>query len=171
MWYGWRLDLEWVGGWVEHDRRDVDRCDPVDERMVHPRDQAGAASRQSLDEVDLPERARAVQAVGHQVADQLLELLAAAGRGERHAAHVAVGVEVAVLHPDRVRDPERGLVEAHRVVRYQVDALAEAADHLVATDMPLEDQHPAHVHVDRAALGLDRRDVGRGKRFGRVQSS
>src|SRR3954469_5047490 len=64
-----------VGTVVQDDLPEVDRMDAVHERLVDCCDPSEAAPREPLDDVDLPQRARAVHASGLDPADELLELL------------------------------------------------------------------------------------------------
>ena len=66
------------------------------------------AAGDALDDRQLPQRARAVQAPRELVADELGQLVRAAGRRQRGAAHVPAEVELVVVDPDRVGHPARG---------------------------------------------------------------
>ena len=67
------------------------------------------AGLQPLDDVELPQRAAAVEQARMQAADQLLQLLEGAGLGQHDAADVVVEIDVVVVDPDRVRQLERHL--------------------------------------------------------------
>src|SRR5206468_5242172 len=100
----------------------------------------------------LPERPGAIEPFRHRLPDQLTELGVAARRRQRGPAYVAVRVEAAVLHPDRVREAEGRTIEAHRVARDQVDPLPHSADDGLAFDPALEDEDAPDMHVDRSPL-------------------
>ncbi len=81
----------------------------VDRAVVHLGDDADVAVGQALDHVELPQRAVRSSGVLAICAGQLGQLLVAAGGGDADAADVVVEVEVGVLDPDRVVEPERHL--------------------------------------------------------------
>ena len=64
-----------------------------------------------LDHPHLPQRPRPVQRQAGEVAGELGELGGAARRRQREPVDVAVDVEVPVVHPDRVVEPERHLAQ------------------------------------------------------------
>ena len=66
----------------------------------------------ALDDVELPQRPRAIQRQRHDPRDLVGELLVGARRRERHLAHVVAEVDLGLLDPVRMVEPERHLGEA-----------------------------------------------------------
>jgi hypothetical protein len=77
-------DLEALRRAVEDYRAHVHRRDVVYERVVHLRDEGGAATPEPLDERELPQRARAVERLGQDLADELAELRVTRRLRQRH---------------------------------------------------------------------------------------
>ena len=100
----------------------------VDGGVVDLGDDADAVVLEALDDPQLPQRAdrsSGVLAIWPAIS---AELAAAAGAGRADAADVVVEVEVRVLDPDRVVEPERHLHEPaaerrHEVQRAPMNAL------------------------------------------------
>src|SRR5439155_23652376 len=94
---------------VEHDRREIDSRDAVDEAMVglgkerKPLRLVGGltASSESLHEPDLPERLGPIQLLREDTPGQTFELLLVAGWRQRCCPNVVFDVEVRVVDPDR----------------------------------------------------------------------
>ena len=156
-------DLRGLGGRVEQDRADVDGRDPVDERVVHLRQQRDAPAAQALDHGQLPQRARAVQAARQLLADELGERGVAARGGQRCAAHMPAEVEAVVVDPHGVRKPRGAGLQALAIARHEVQPPADALEHpVVAHPVAVcEQQQAADRHVDRPVLGGQRGAVGR----------
>jgi hypothetical protein len=91
---------------VDHELR---AGDAVDRAVVHLGDHADVAVGEPLDHVELPQRPRPVEGGGGDLGRQLGELAHAAGARGTDAADVEVEVEVGVLDPDGVTQPERHL--------------------------------------------------------------
>ena len=89
------------------------------------------AGRESLHEVDLPQRLLAVELQREQPAGEALELLVAARRGQRAVAHVVAQVEVRVVDPDRAALLQRHEGELLAVARDEMQALVDALQQLV----------------------------------------
>ena len=124
-----RRDLAPLGARVEQHAEDLVARHAVDDRVVDLGQQRHAAALQAVDQVELPQRAGAVQRPGEDPRDGLGQLAVVAGRRHRRVADVEVQVEVRVLDPVRVVEPERDLDQPPAERRQQVDALAdEAAD-------------------------------------------
>ena len=92
---------------VDEDVADVDRADAVDEAVVGLGDDGEAVLGEALDEVDLPQRAGAVERARLDAGDELLELLVGAGTRQGAAPHVVAHVEVPVVDPHGVREAAR----------------------------------------------------------------
>src|SRR4051795_12104455 len=71
------------------------------------REDRRAPALEALDEPQLPQRLRAIEALGEQPPDQTPELLGAARRGQRGVAHVVVEVERWVVDPALATEAER----------------------------------------------------------------
>jgi len=131
--------------------------DPVGERVVHLGDHRDPAIGHAFADVDLPERSGAVQLGAREPADELLELAHPTGRGYDLAAHVEGLVEVAVLDPDRVVDPQRHLHHAPAERWQQVqpggELLLEALERVAAGNRRDVHQRDLQgVHVERGGL-------------------
>ena len=95
-----RRQVERLRGRVEQDGADVDRGDAVDQRVVHLGQQRDAlAAGDALDDRELPQRPRAVQAPRQLLADELGQLVRAAGRRQGGAADVPAEVELRRRRP------------------------------------------------------------------------
>ena len=73
--------------------REVDAGDAVDQRMVGLGDQREAVALEALDQPHLPQRLRAVEALGEDPRGQAQELVLGAGLGQRGVADVVLEVE------------------------------------------------------------------------------
>ena len=158
-----RRQVERLPGRVEQDGADVDRGDAVDQGVVHLGQQGDAlATGDALDDGELPQRARAVQATRQLVADELGQLVRAAGCRQGGAAHVPAQVELVVVDPDRVRHPGRGRLQALAVARDQVQAPVDSLEHprVFEAGPGLEHEHAAHAHRHRSLLGGERGAIG-----------
>ena len=92
---------------VEDHAQQVGTRHAVDHAVVQFVHQRPAAVVEALGDPHLPQRLRAIELLGHHAADEVAQLLVAAGRRQRCAPHVVVEVEVAVVDPDRARERER----------------------------------------------------------------
>ena len=81
--------------------------DAVDRCVVHLRQHADAAVGESLDQVELPQRAAAVQRPGDDATDLLGENGVVTWGGQREFADVEVDVEVGIVEPVGVVESER----------------------------------------------------------------
>ena len=126
------------------------------------------AAREPFDDRQLPERARAVQAPRELLADQLGELVRAAGGGQRGAVHVPAEVELLVVDPHRVGHSARGRLQALAVARDEVQALLDALEDagVLQAGAGLEDEHAADRHRHRPLLGGQGGAVGGRQRLG-----
>ena len=119
--------------------------------------------RQPVDHVQLPQRPRAVERAREDARHLLGELLVVAGRGQRQFAHVEIQVEVLVVHPVRVVEPQRDLDEPPAERREQRQPLLEQALHVAAVELParrgrrVEDRDSAD--VPRLARRLERQEL------------
>ena len=119
---------------------------------------------EALDDVDLPQRAGAVQAAGLDAGDQLLELLLRAGGRQRLPPHVVGQVEPLVVDPDRVGDPAGHEPDTLPVAGDERDPGLEMAKQprVVQAGVPgPEDHDRADVHGCRPLLQVEEGDVQR----------
>ena len=93
-----RLDARVRLGVGEREQHARER-DPIGDAVVHARVQ-DASLAVAVDQVEVPQRLRAVERRGHQVADQLLQRGAVAGRGQGDVMQVQLAVEVRVVLPE-----------------------------------------------------------------------
>ena len=121
---------------VEQGRGHLDPRHAVDRAVVHLHVQRDPAVLETLDHPELPERPAAVERRRVQVRDQLGELLVRAGGRHRNVSHVEVEVEVRVLDPVRVVEPERHLDDAAAERRQEVQPLGHGARAACGTASP-----------------------------------
>jgi hypothetical protein len=155
--------VERLFGRVEQDGPDVDRRDAVDQGVVHLGQQRDAlAARDALDDRELPQRTRAIQAPGELLAHQLAQLLRPARRRQRGAAHVPAEVELLVVDPDRMRQPGSGRLQALAIARDEVQAPPDALEHpgVLEPRSRREHEHAADAHRHRSLLGREGGAIG-----------
>jgi hypothetical protein len=115
-----------VGLDVEHRCQHEGAGGAVDRGVVHLGDLGDPAPLvDAFDDVQLPQRAGAVEWPGVDTADHLGQLLRGAGRGHGVVADVVVEVEVRVLDPVGQVDPERNLDQPATEGGQLVDALQD----------------------------------------------
>ncbi len=110
---------------VEQQAHDLRARQPVDDGVVDLREHRRVPGAQAVDEVQLPQRPRAVQRPGDDARDLRGELRVGAGPGEGELAHVVVEVEVVVVDPVGVVEAERHLGQAPAQRRQQRQALGQ----------------------------------------------
>ena len=88
-----------------------------------------------VDDVELPQRAAAVERAAEHPRDGLGELPVVAGRRDRGLADVEVEVEVRVVDPVRQVEPERDLHEPPAQRRQQVQPILEQLPDLVLAEL------------------------------------
>ena len=152
---GDRLDVEEHGG-------DVDARDPVDQGMVGLRDQGEAALAQALDQPQLPERLGPVELLGEDPGRHPAKHVLVAGRRQGGMADVVAEVELRVVDPEGATGLDRRDRELLPVPRDEVQPALDMVEQiLVARRRPLEDRHPADVHVAGRRLVRQKRSVDR----------
>ena len=121
--------------------------------------QCEPASFETLDDVQFPERSRAIHERRMQVRDALLELVLAAGFRKRRPAHVVVEVNRAI-DPHRVDDVEWQARDAPRehfaAPEARADLVAKTPEErrAFARGPGFEDEQCADVHRRRGRLEL-----------------
>ena len=118
-----------LGGGIEQYAQDLGARDAVDRCVVDLREHRDAAALEALDDVHLPQRARAVQRPCVDPRDLLGELMVIARRGQGQFAHVVLEVEVGILDPVRVIEAERNQREPPAERRQQMQALQQHRGH------------------------------------------
>ena len=155
--------LAWLGGDVEQDLAEAGAGDAVDDRVVHLGQRRDAAALDALDEPELPERSGAVELVGHQPADQLVELLAATRRGHTDPAQVEVDVELVVLDEPGPVQAERTADDPPPQLRHLRQPLDDQLAHPVEAEVRglggVADSNGSDVHVPARRLGVPERRV------------
>ena len=96
-----------LGADVEQQLTEIDGLHAVDQRLVRLVEQGDVAIGEALDEVDLPQRAAAVERPRHDPGRQLAQLVERAGTWQGGAAYVVAEVELLVIDPDRVGHARR----------------------------------------------------------------
>jgi len=147
---------------VEEHGADVDPGDAVDRRVMGLGQEREAVALEALYEPHLPERLGAVELLREHPGGKPLQLLLAAGIGQRRVADVVGEVEVDVVGPER----PAGLQWRHHQPLAEARHLVELAAHVlhqidVARRRPLEDQDAADVHMAGGRLVGEERGVGR----------
>ena len=99
---------------------------------MHLGHEGDAATLQALDGVELPEWPAAVERDAGDVADELGQLAQRAGRRHGDPLEVVSQLEVRVLDPERVSEPERHLAqpaaEGRQLVQPALDQLDDALE-------------------------------------------
>ncbi len=165
---GRRLDL------ARHRRDVVDHVGQrgtraaVDAGMMHLGIKPDLVVLHALEDIELPERTRAVQQLGMHPADDALQRGAVARRRQAGAEDVAVDVELVVLDPGGMVDVERRLLQPRLQDRrdmqargdHRLEVFEEVA--LVAVGQA-EDRHAADMHRHFRRLQIQKRCVQRGQ--------
>ena len=149
-----------VRGGVEEHVGYVNPGDAVDERMVALGHEGEAAALDLVDQPHLPQRLRAVEALGEHPGRQGQQLGLVAGGRERGVADVVAEVELRIVDPLRPalseRDRAQLLAEAGDQVQARLDVLTEL---VVGRRRALEQGRRGDVHVRRAVLEVEKRGV------------
>ena len=116
---------------LEHHARERDA---VGDAVMHPDEDRGAGA-EAVDQIDLPERTRAVEGLRQPVRHELLERRLVARRRQRHVVEVQVEVEVGVLPVRAGQTLDGPLAEAVEAVD---DPLAE---HITAALQSIGSSH------------------------------
>ena len=86
---------------VEQRPRDRDSAEAVGDSVVQLEHEPDPSALESLDQIDLPQGLRSVDASCDQLTDDGGQLALAAGRSDRHAAHVESHVDILGVDPGR----------------------------------------------------------------------
>jgi hypothetical protein len=159
-----------LGGQVQEQSQDLGAGEPVDQRVVDLREHRRVARLETVDQVQLPQRPRPIERAREDPRHLLGKLLVVPRRDQRELADVEVQVEVLVVEPVGVVQPERDLHEppAHR--REQRQPLCQerldvgAGDRAARAGRRVEDRQPAHVpglarRLEREELRVQAREL------------
>ena len=106
-----------------------------------------------LDQPHLPQRLGAIQALGEDPRREALQLLPAAGGGQRRVAHVVLKAEAGVIDPDRAAAVKRCVGQLVAVARDQMQPPADLLKELLDRRWrAFEDRQSTHVHVRMRSL-------------------
>jgi hypothetical protein len=148
---------------VEQPEQEQRAADPVDRGVMDFHNEREAAALQALDHPHLPERVVAAQRHLGDPRDQFEQLALAAGRGQRRAVQVRVEVEVRVVGPHGVADPERHADELapQEWQRRQppLDLRADPAKILARPAPARLDHERAHHAAAHRLCGVEKRGV------------
>jgi hypothetical protein len=158
-----RTDLTAFGRQVEQQRHDLRAAQPVDHGVVDLRQHRDEPGLVALDDVDLPQRPRAVERAGHDPRDLVGELGVVARRGERHLTHVVAEVDLGLLDPVGMVEPERDVREPPPQRRELRAALGQQPRHLEAAEDAVRRrrrvEHRKTADVPRLAWVLKREEL------------
>ena len=130
---------------IEQDPGHVHAGRAVDRGVVEEQDHRHPAAFQAMDEMDVPQRPAPVERLARQARRELGEPAVVPGRRQRHLREVVVEIEVGILDPVRLAEPQRDLDEPSTRQRQQVQALF--------------DDRAQRLHRQLRALGLEHHDV------------
>ncbi len=152
-----------VGHQLQHDHAGG----TVDRRVMELREHGPPAVAEALDDIDLPEGVAAIHVAPDDARDLLGQLVGGAGRGEADLADVVIEVEVGVVHPVRVIEPEGHVDDAATQWREVADHRPDALTHRVVRPeigrRALVDRQPVDVPVGRRCLHVEERRVETGE--------
>ena len=151
-------------GQIHQPGQQVGRGEPVGQRVMHLADQGEPIVGHPLGEMELPQRAIAVQRRAGDLADDLVELAAAAGAGHLHPAQVIVEVDLAVLHPHRVvqlpRDVDEPVAQRVQQVQPALDRPSKHVEVEVAVEVgSVDDRDLQGVRVQVGGLAVQQHGV------------
>ena len=109
---GRRADLGSLRVLVEHQRQQLHPRRAVDRCVVEDREDREALIGQALDHIGQPQWPPPVERPRDDAPDDVGELLIAARRRDRRMAHVELQLEVRIVDPERMIEPERDLGQA-----------------------------------------------------------
>ena len=152
--------------------RHLDAADAVHHAVMHLRDHREAVAREPLDEPRLPQRLSPVELLGHEPANEALQLTLVARARQARMPQMVVGIEGRIVHPHRVAE-ERNRLDALAVPWHAVEnhrhELADAVEvegAAGARGWPgLEHAHRPDVHVGAAILDAEEGRVEGGEPF------
>ena len=140
-----------LGREVEEHSHDLGAGEAVDQRVVDLREQRLLPVLQPVDQIELPERARPIERAGDDAGDLLGELLLPTARRQSQLAHVEVEIEVGIVEPVGVIEPEGNLDEPPAQRRQQGQALLHQGGDVLEGELParlggrVQDRQPRHV--------------------------
>ena len=153
---------------VQEGRQHGRAAHPVEDGVVHLGHQCRALPLEPLDHVHLPERAVRVELAAHDPGHEGVELGLSSGRGQAGPAQVVVEVEVRIVDPDRVVQPEGHPEGALAQRGDQVQALLNDPADLRVAGRRREQraralgrvEHQRHADVHRRGRRLQREEGG-----------
>ena len=166
---GWRLAWRpgfgrfgrvrvWLG--VEQDRREVDARDAVQHAVMRLADDRELVPANAFHEPQFPQRLVAIELLGEEPADQLLQLGLAARDGQGGAAHVVLEVELRLVDPHGPALLERHLENALPIARHLRQPRLHEPQHVAERRRrAFEDGAGAHVHVRGAIFEVEEHRV------------
>ena len=127
------------------------------------REQPHASVLETVDQVELPQRLGAVERAREDPSDLLGELRIRGRRGQRQLAHVVLQVEVRVVDPVRVVEPERDLLQAPSEGLQQREPVRHQPLHIRQLESTIRPgariQHRERAHMPGLARRLQRQEL------------
>ena len=136
----------------------------IHRRVVHLGDERDAVVLEALDDPDLPQRLAALELHARDVAHDVGQLAQRAGRRHADPFDVAVDVEVRVVDPHRVVQPQRHIDDPLAERSHQMHAIGDVSPHgleRVATGhrRGVEDGGQRHMRVHRRRLDVQEEGI------------
>src|SRR4051794_22210482 len=152
-----------LGRQVQQQAHDLRARQPVDESVVDLREDGCIAGLEPVDHVELPQRPRPVERAREDARHLLAQLRVGARRGQCELAHVEVEVEVRVVDPVRIVEPERDLDELPLERRQERQPLAQERLQVAARDRAARPRagvdDPQSANVARLTVCLQREEL------------
>jgi hypothetical protein len=98
--------------------------------VVKLRQQSDIAVAETMNQIQLPKRVRAVERTLEDPRDLLRELRVRGRRRQRQLPHVVLEIELGVVDPVRIVQPERHLLQTPTKRRQQRQPLGDHAPHI-----------------------------------------
>ena len=112
---------------------------------MHLREQRRLPALESVDDRELPQRARSVERVDGQHRDEVVELAERPGLRQRDVAEVVLEVEVGIVGPHRGAEVDRARLHPPAQARDARDRLLHPGAKAVEVRSPIEDRDGADV--------------------------
>ena len=152
--------LRWIGHQVEQDAEELRPGHAVDRGVVHLGDECDLAVFERLDDPHLPQGPVTVQLPAGDIGRKVGELAHPPRRGQSGPPQVVVDIELGVIHPEGMPQPQGHLHQPALKDGHQGDPvddhLADAAKGVaVGNGGGVEDRHHGHVHVKGGRLHVE----------------